>query len=79
MGWKMLFEEYQDVCLVLISEWNDFIYSESPCCKMHPNKFLQENLLVGRLFEKLQEGCLVHDHLLYLSGILEAFKSLFLA
>ena len=21
-------------------EWNDFIYSESPCCMMHPNKFL---------------------------------------
>ena len=40
MDWKMLFEEYQDVCLVLISEGNDFIYSESPCCMMHPNKFL---------------------------------------
>ena len=44
MGWKMLFEEYQDVCLVLISEWNDFIYSESTCCTMHPNKFLLKRI-----------------------------------
>ena len=44
MGWKMLFEEYHDVCLVLISEWNDFIYSESPCCMMHPNKFLLKRI-----------------------------------
>ena len=43
-GWKMLFEEYQDVCLVLISEWNDLIHSESPCCKMHPNKFLLKRI-----------------------------------
>ena len=32
-----------------------------------------------KLFEKFQEGCLVHDHLLYLSGMKEAFPSLFLA
>ena len=44
MGWKMLFEEYQDVCLVLICEWNDFIYSESHCCMMHPNKFLLKRI-----------------------------------
>ena len=24
-GWKMFLEDYQDVCLVLISEWNDII------------------------------------------------------
>ena len=28
------------------------------------------------LFEKFQEGCLVHDHLGYLRGIKEAFLSL---
>ena len=44
MGLKMLFEEYQDVCLVLISEWNDFINSESTCCMMHPNKFLLKRI-----------------------------------
>ena len=44
MAWKMLFEEFQDVCLVLISEWNDFIYSESTCCMMHPNKFLLKRI-----------------------------------
>ena len=71
MGWKMLFEEYQDVCLVLISEWNYFIYSESPCCMMHPNKFLLKRIY------GLEEGCLLHDHLLYLSEMLEAFISLF--
>ena len=27
MGLNILLEEYQDVCLVLISEWNDFISS----------------------------------------------------
>ena len=31
-----------------------------------------------KLFEKFQEGCLVHDHLWYLSGMKEAFPSLFL-
>ena len=80
MGWKMLFEEYQDVCLVLICEWNGFIYSESPCCMMHPNKFLIKRIYwLEKLFEKFQEGCLVHDHLLYLSEMKEAFMSLFLA
>ena len=44
MGWKMLFEEYQDVCLVLISELSDFIYSEFPCCMMHPIKFLLKRI-----------------------------------
>ena len=44
MGLKMLFEEYQDVCLVLIPEWSDSIYSESPCCMMHPIKFLLKRI-----------------------------------
>ena len=30
-----------------------------------------------KLFEKFQEGCLLHDHLWYLSGMKEAFQSLF--
>ena len=32
-----------------------------------------------KLFEKFQEGCLLLDHLCYLSGIKEVFLSLFLA
>ena len=32
-----------------------------------------------KLFEKFQEGRLVHDHLLYLSEMKEALMSLFLA
>ena len=31
-----------------------------------------------KLFESFHEGCLVHDHLWYLSGMKEAFQSLFL-
>ena len=44
MVWKMLVEEYQDASSVLISEWNNFIYSESPCWMMHYNKFLLERI-----------------------------------
>ena len=39
MVWKILFEEFQVGCF-LISEWDDFSYSESPCCLMHSIKFL---------------------------------------
>ena len=38
---------------------------------MHPNKFL----LKRNKRNKFQEGCLVHDHLLYLSEMKEAFLS----
>ena len=31
-----------------------------------------------KLFENFQEGCLVHDHLMYLSRRIEGFMSLFL-
>ena len=78
MGWKMLFEEYQDVCLVLISEWNAFIHSESPCCI--PISFCSREYMGWKmLFEKFQEGCLLHGHLLYISEMKEAFISLVLA
>ena len=118
---KWLFSEWP----FLISEWDDFSYSESPCYLTHPIKFLLETIygledVVWRisrclfssenwmewflfilslhviwcipisicsreymgwkkLFEKFQEGCLLHDHLLYLSEMKEAFMSLFLA
>ena len=32
-----------------------------------------------KLFEKFQEGCLVHDHPLYLSEMKEAYMSIVLA
>ena len=41
---KMLFEEFQDGCLVLISEWNNLIYSKSPCCMMPPIKSLLKRI-----------------------------------
>ena len=64
MVWKMLFEEFQDGCLVhghfLISEWDDFSYSESPCCLTHPIKFLLETTMGwNMLFEEYQDVCLV--------------------
>ena len=34
--------------------------------------------MAWKKFEEFEEGCLVHDHLLYLSGMKEAFMSLFL-
>ena len=63
--------------LVLISEWNGLIYSESHCCIMNPYKFLRK-LICGRkkLFEKFKVGCLVQDHILNLSSMKEAFLSL---
>ena len=48
MVWKMLFEEFQDGCLVyghfLICEWDDFSYPESQCCLTHPIKFQLETI-----------------------------------
>ena len=48
MVWKMLFEEIQDGCLLhglfSISEWDDFSYSESPCCRKHSIKFLLKRI-----------------------------------
>ena len=49
---------------------------------MLPEAFLK--FLLKRIYgledvEEFQDGCLVHDHLLYLSGMKEPFLSLFLA
>ena len=62
----------------MISEWNDFTYSESPRCMMpsirfHPREYIGWK----KLFEEFQEGCLVHYYLLYLSGMKDVFLSLF--
>ena len=47
---------------------------------MHPNKFLlKRNMGWKKSLEKFQECCLVHDHILYLSGMKEAFLGLSLA
>ena len=55
-----------------------FIYSESPYGMMQPNKFLSKRIYgLEKLFEKFQEVFLLHDHLLYLSEMKEAFMSLF--
>ena len=45
----------------LISEYNDFICSESLCCLVSA----QEGIMVlkKKLFEDFQHGCLVHGHL----------------
>ena len=49
---------------------------------MMPETFHQ--VLLKRIYgledvEEIQDGCLVHDHLLYLSGMKESFLSLLLA
>ena len=57
MVWKMLFEEFQDACLVhghLCSEWDDFSYSESPCCLTHPSSFCVGNKWVGRCLKNIK-------------------------
>ena len=56
----------------------NFIYSKTPCCMMPPIKFtLKKYVGWKKLFENFQEGCLVHDHLMYLSRRIEGFMSLF--
>ena len=56
---------------------NDLIYFKPPCCMIPPIKFqLKEYVGWKKLFEKFQEGCLVHGHLMYLSRRKEAFLSL---
>ena len=44
-----------------------------------PISFCSREYMGQKIFEKFQKGCLVHDHLLYLSEMKEAFMSLFLA
>ena len=64
----------------LISEWNiSFILSLLVAWCLPLSFCSRECVGWKKLFEKFQEDCLVHDHLLYLSGMKEAFISLFLA
>ena len=63
----------------LISEWNiSFILSLNVAWCLPLSFCSREYVGWKKLFEKFQEDCLVHDHLLYLSGMKEAFLSLFL-
>ena len=44
---------------------------------MSPSGYCSRKYMAWKKFEEFEEGCLVHDHLLYLSGMKEAFMSLF--
>ena len=80
IGWKRCCLKNKQ-CLLsswpsLISEWNDFIYSSLHVAWCLPSSFCsRENIFWKKLFENFQEGCLLHDHLWYLSGMKEAFQS----
>ena len=49
---------------------------ESPCCQKPSIKFLLKRIFGFEDVEEFQDGCLVHDHCLYLSGMNESFLSL---
>ena len=53
--------------------------SESPCCRKPSIKFLLKRISGLEDVEEFQDGCLVYDHCLYLSGMKESFLSLLLA
>ena len=61
MVWRrMLFDKYQDCCLVLCHP-DIFFYSEPPCLPgfcSRGHMVLKKNLL-----EEFQDGCLMHGHL----------------
>ena len=78
MVWRnMLFEEYQDCCLVLGQPdiWIKCVYlfwaSMLPgfCSRGHM-------ILKKKLFEEFQECCFMHDHLRYLNGMIWAIQGL---
>ena len=62
----------------LISKWNDFIILSLHVAWCLPLGFCREYMGWNKLFEKFQEGCLVHNILWYLSEV-KAFLSLCLA
>ena len=78
---EMLFKEQTmrvKFLTIVDFESNDFIYLSLHIAWCLPSSFYsRENMCWKKFFEKFQEGCLLHDHLWYLSGIKEAFQSLF--
>ena len=81
--WMMLDEKLQDGCLEYGSLWCvngvSLAISESPWCLKPSIKFLLKRIYGLEDVEEIQDGCLVQDHLLYLSGMKEPFLSLLLA
>ena len=78
MVWrKMLFEEYQDCCLVLghpdiwMKCFNLFWASMLPGFYSRGHMVLKK-----KLFEEFKDGCLMHGHVCYLNGIIWANQGL---
>ena len=74
MVWrKMLFEEYQDCCLVLGQPdiWIKWVYLFG--ASMLPGFCSREHMVFKtKLFKEFQDGCFMHDHLWYLNGLIWA-------
>ena len=77
MVWKMMmFEEFQDGCLVLgnLSYANGMIsaVSEPLCCMSLPSSFCLRGYMVWKkiLVEEFQNGCLVLGYLSYANGMI---------
>ena len=71
----MMFEEFQDGCLVLGNFWyaNGMILatSESPCCMEPSIKFLLKRIYgLEEDVEEFQDGCLVQGNLWYEKGMI---------
>ena len=81
MGWKRCCLKNNKVAvkiLVIFDFWTEWFYLfwASMLHDAFHQVSAQENIWVGRsCLKKFQEGCLVHDHLWYLSGMKEAFLS----
>ena len=61
-------------------EWDDFSYSEHQYCLKPSFKFILKRIYgLKECVEEFQDGSLDHDHLFNLSGMKEAFLSLFVA
>ena len=76
MVWKMMFEEFQDGCLVignlLYANGMILAVSESLCCMKPPSSFCSRgyNMVWKKiLVEEFQDGCLVLGHLSYANGM----------
>ena len=78
VGWKIagwLFRAWPYV----MCEWSEFSYFWISMMPKPSIKFFLKRIYGLEDVEEIQDGCLVQDHLLYLSGMKEPFLSLLLA
>ena len=75
--WRWLFSAQP----FLICAWDEFGFSESPNCLIHPIKFLLVTIyeLGDVVWIKYEDGCLVFGHLWYVNGMILFILSLHVA